>query len=180
MRTVKLGFAAILFAATLFSASQVRADGTDYYTYVADGNTFTWQLPSQPVVKPVNVEPGQAFTLDHVTVIENGLTLVGEMDFYNINDPGGFDFWINNPANPIVYINAFGPQLYSGPESAPTMLTGTFSFADYGNDGDPNTPAPYTGTLHVTGVTEAPEPSALLLVLIGGMLTMAAFVLRRN
>jgi PEP-CTERM motif-containing protein len=68
------------------------------------------------------------------------------------------------------FCNAFGPQLYSGPESSPTLLTGNFSLADAEN-------TEYflagTGTLNATSV---PEPSALSLLAIG----LAIFALRKQ
>jgi hypothetical protein len=176
MRTSKLACFAFLFLLTLFSASQVRADGTDFYTYTAAGNTFTWQLPSQPS-NPQEVSLGESFTFETITILENGVSsITGTMDFFSPDSLGGFDFWIGSSSDPTWLIDSIGAQLYSGSENSPTMSTGTFTLTDYGNAQiGPDSPS-YTGTLQVT---EAPEPSALLLLLVGGALTLAATALRR-
>ena len=72
----------------LISAVQVRADSTDNFVYQFGGNTFTWELPSSPVITPDNVYPGNSFTFLDVSVSENGEpATVGTMDFFS--DPGG-------------------------------------------------------------------------------------------
>jgi PEP-CTERM motif len=95
--------------------------------------------------------------------------LTGTLDFYNVSDAGGFDLF---PGADLL-INAFGPQLYTGTEDAPTFLTGTFSLTDYASvDGQA-----FGGTLNVTSV---PEPSTLSLLAVGVAIGLASFLFRKN
>jgi hypothetical protein len=160
----------------LVSAPQVRADSIDSFVYQSEANTFTWELPSSPIVTPGNASPGNSFTLLDVSVSENGGTAaMGTMDFFS--DPGGLgvnggiDFFVGNF---FYLINATGPQVYSGPETSPTFLIGTFnSFTEYGN-GFVGVPG---GTLQISKAV--PEPSALLLLVLGLGLTFAIYIVGR-
>ncbi|MGB2633356.1 MAG: PEP-CTERM sorting domain-containing protein [Candidatus Acidiferrum sp.] len=171
MRTRKLLSAALVFLSfLLLAATEVRADGTDSYVYAVDGNTFTWSLPANPGMTSDNVDVGDYFTFSNVSLSENGEAMSGTFDFYHTNWGGGFDLWTG--AN-FPLIDAYGPQLYTGPESAPTLLPGTFSVTDYGND---NCPV-YGGTLEVI---PTPEPSTLYMLAIGLALMLGFALLRKN
>lgn len=147
---------------SLIPATQVRAD-TDSFVYQFGGNTFTWELPSSPLITPDNASSGLSFTLPSVSVSENGgLALLGTMDFYSAanSSPGGLDFIVGS----FYYFDVTGPQLYSAPETSPTFLPGTFtSLIDYGNG---NVPLPGFGTLEIS-TKAVPEPSTFLLLIIG-------------
>jgi len=178
MRVSKFGCALIILSALLFlSAAPLRADGVDNYVYTAAGNTFTWQLPANPTPGSGS-DPAYYFTFSNFMLKENGHNVTGTLDFYTNLDFGGFDFLAGNPADPVVLIDAWGPQLFSeGPTGLPTMLTGNFSFWDYaGNDNNPFVP-PYWGTLQVTAT---PEPSALLLLFVGLVTALGITALRKN
>jgi hypothetical protein len=173
-RSMQYAAVAVMFLG-LTSAMQAQADSIDSFVYESGGNTFTWELPSSPVVTPGNASPGNSFTLLDVSVSENGGTAaVGTMDFFS--DPGGLgnggiDFFVGNF---FYLINATGPQVYSGPETSPTFLIGTFnSFTEYGN-GFVGVPG---GTLQISKVV--PEPSALLLLVLGLGLTFAINIVGR-
>jgi hypothetical protein len=162
MRTYKLFSAALLLLSfSLLVASQVRADGIDYL-YTSAGNTFTWTLPTNPVIAPADDHTPMNFTIPNLSFSENGVPMVGTFDFFNANFGGGFDLF-GGGVN--LLINAFGDQVYSGPESAPTMLKGPFgTFTDFGSDPTGNTSNP--GTLEVPSAS-VPEPSTLLFLAIG-------------
>ncbi len=151
----------------LIPVTQVRADSTDSFSYQFGGNTYTWELPSSPAVTPENAYPGVAFTLPDVTVLENGENLiVGTMDFFSAACAGGLDFYVGDY---YFLFNTTGPQLYSGPESSPTFLGGTFGpMTEYQNSFD----GVAGGTLVVTA--PVPEPSSLLLLAVGIGLALAA------
>jgi hypothetical protein len=174
-RSMQYAALAVMFLG-LTSAMQAQANSIDGFVYQSEGNIFTWELPSSPVVTPGNASPGNSFTLLDVSVSENGgPAAVGTMDFFS--DPGGLgvnggiDFFVGNF---FYLINATGPQVYSGPETSPTFLIGTFnSFTDYGN-GFVGVPG---GTLQISKVV--PEPSALLLLVLGLGLTFAIYIVRR-
>ena len=175
MRATKLSSAAIIvFALTLLSACPLRADGTDNYVYEANGNTFTWQLPTNP--SPTSASPCDFFTFSNFSIVDDGVAVTGTLDFYSNGLGGGFDFWTGT-LYPNFLIDAYGQQLYSGPVGWPTMLTGSFPLTDYaGNDNNPLAPA-YAGTLEVAPV---PEPSAMLLLLVGLVTALGISALRKN
>jgi hypothetical protein len=85
-------------------------------------------------------------------------------------------------ANPTNGFGFFGPQVYSGSESAPTMLTGDFTSATSGG-GLPGFRLWAGGTgvaqpnVTVSGVA-APEPSTMSLG--AGLMAIAAARLRRR
>jgi hypothetical protein len=171
MRICKLFSAALLLLCfSLLAASQARADGSTDYVYEADGNTFTWEVLTNPVNAPNNVYSGEGFIIPDLTFTENGAAMVGTLDFYNTSSGGGFDLWIGNY---FFLSNAYGSQLYTGLESAPTLLPGAFSLTDYGNDDCPA----YGGTLEVIAT---PEPSALCMLAIGLAIILGFAFLRKN
>jgi PEP-CTERM motif-containing protein len=173
---MKMGRKSTLYAAVaiiclgLISATQVRADSTNNFVYQLDGNTFTWGLPSTPSVTSDNVCSGTMFTLPDISVSMNGgPAILGIMDFYSTSDSGGLDFYVGD----YYYMNIYGPQLYSGPETSPTFLAGTFtSLTDYGNGNILMT----GGTLQVCNAV--PEPSSLLLLMIGLGFALAIYIVR--
>lgn len=171
MRTCKLfPVALILLSFSLLAATQARANGIDNFVYESGSNTFTWELPANPVITPGDIYPGDAFTISDVSFFENGVAMIGTLDFYNTAAGGGFDLWIGDG---LFLSNAFGTQLYNGPDGAPLFSPGTFSFIDYGNSDCPT----YGTTLQVTST---PEPATLSLLAIGCALGLALFFLRKN
>lgn len=171
MRSCKLLSAVLVFLSfLLLAATQVRADGANNYVYAANGNTFTWSLPANPAMTSDNVDVGDYSTFCDVSLSENGVAMSGTLDFYNTNWGGGFDLWTGTN---FPLVDAYGPQLYTGLESAPTFLPGTFSFTDYGNGNGPV----YGGTLQVT---PAPEPSTLCMLGIGLAIFLGFALLRKN
>jgi hypothetical protein len=170
MRAKQVFYATLAFVfLTLVPCTEVWADTLDY-TYQLGDNTLTWQLPSSPTIPPEDVY-GTAFTISDVFVTENGgSTVDATLTFYSPASGGGFDLYIGD----FFYLgNAFGPQLYSGPESNPILLTGTYSFDDIGNsDGETSC----QGNLQVTSV---PEPSSLSLMVIGLFTGLGLYSLHR-
>lgn len=200
MRAPKLFCAALLVVSfSLFSAGQVRADDVSY-SYSSGGNTFTFELPVMPT--PDSPASGVSFNILNVAFSENGgAPTTGEMDFLSSSGAlGGFGLW--NPGTGFFFIDAFGvpggsfatpgTQLYTGPESMPTLLStgGPFLFQDYSDcdnslihcdDPTVGTDPPPSGTLTVTLVpTPTPEPSSLLLLAAGLALGVVTTLLRKN
>jgi PEP-CTERM motif len=167
MRTSKLfSIALVLVGFTVLGATQVRADSVNY-SYTAGTNTFTWVLPTNPT--PGSYAIGLGFALNNISFSETGsggtTTGTGTMDFFNGANTGGFDLWVGNYN---YLINAYGPQLYSGLESAPTMLAGPFAVVvDYSN----GTAPPVYGTSG--NATSVPEPGTLPLLAIGLAIALA-------
>lgn len=134
----------------LLSATRAKADGT--FTYQFNGDTFTWQLPQSPT--PTDYTIGVYFDITNVAYSENGVPQApGTFDFYNAGNGGGFDLYVGTT----VILNNFGSQVYTGPESAPTFLSGQLFTL---NNGTPTGPS---GSL----TTTTPEPSILLLIAAG-------------
>lgn len=184
-------FVFVLATLALLTAPQLRANGiTLNYNYQSGGNTFTWQLPENPVLSPSNVVLYTMFTFNNLSFTENGVAMTGTMDFYNSGVGGGFDLYLGTTPPPYLAAALGMPlsnpllnqQLYSGLESAPTMLTGTFTLADYATTDPVNfTGNGIPGTLQVTPVTTVPEPSTLLLMTVALAFSLAgAAFLRRN
>jgi hypothetical protein len=149
----------------LISASHAKADDLQF-TYDFGGNTFTWVLPASPT--PSDFTSGVFFDITNVPYWENGVAQTpGTFDFYNLSDEGGFDLYVGST----IILNAFGSQVYSGPENAPTFLIGTP--VDL-NNGNPDGPM---GSLSEGSAT--PEPSSLLL-LAGGLLSFIGLAWKRR
>ena len=140
-----------------------RADGIETFTYQSSGYTYVWQLPVSPTPVSSDVYPSWGFTLDNVPVsVDGGAPMLGSFDFYSSDCAGGFDLTFGGTDVPV---DAYGPMVYTDPESAPVFLTGVFSFTDFGMN-DNGVP----GTL----VVATPEPSSIGLLIIG-LLLLAAF-----
>jgi hypothetical protein len=174
MRRYLIASCLVLAVFALFSATQAQADTIDSFTYQAGGNTFKWQLPSSPTILASNVIPGFSFTIPDVAFSENGiLQNPAAVEFFSVlNLGGGFDFkvLVFDPVTQSFFplISAVGPSIYSGPESAPTFLTGTFSMTDFGNVNGVGIPSTLT----------VPEPSSLML-LGTGMLALLGFARKK-
>src|SRR6266436_1737072 len=73
MRRYLIASCLVLAVFTLFSATPAQADTIDNFTYQAEGNTFTWQLPSSPTILASDFLPGLAFGIPDVAYAENDI-----------------------------------------------------------------------------------------------------------
>lgn len=158
------------------SAQQLRADTVDQFTYqVVVGvdplgvnivNTFAWELPPSPTALEAVIN-GFSFTVA-TNFTENGAPLAGLITFFNGDPSAGGGLQIQDSgsnlladafgSNPLI----FGPQVYSGSESAPTFVPGTYtSLVDFVPD--PNG-APASLTITEVQVAPVPEPSTVVLL----------------
>jgi hypothetical protein len=157
------------FGGNVGSGGQSRWDGP--FTYVSDGNTFVWQLPSSPT--PDSVDPyGNYFTVSAMYSENDATPVPGIFDFYIPSEFGGLDLYQGAFPPPLYLINAaFGPAVFMGSINAPTFVPGPYSFTDYAtsDDGIP-------GMLTIAGV---PEPSTIGLLAIGLMVLALGFSFKR-
>jgi hypothetical protein len=157
---------AILFSVA--SAPMAKADGIDSFKYQSNGNTFVWQLPSSPTSGSANVSPGLSFTLNNISVSENGAApVLATFDFFTFIDGGGFDLKFGKSTP----IDAFGLAIFSGSVNSPTFLTGKFLLLDFGTGAN--------GSLGKLAVTSMPEPSSVGLLAIGFLLLACVFTFKR-
>jgi hypothetical protein len=166
MRGYLIASCLVLAVFTLFSATQAQADTIDNFTYQAGENTFAWQLPSSPTILAGNFSPGLGFSIPMVAYSENGIPQdPADLGFFSLSGGGGFILGdIIQGTGPIL---AFGSQIYSDPEYAPTFLTGTFPLFDFGNAVD-----------SILTIAPVPEPSTLML-LGTGMVVLLGFALKK-
>jgi hypothetical protein len=158
-----LGICALAALSVLGSSVVAKADSLEPFIYQSDGNTFVWQLPLSPTLDPGDVYPDEGFILNNVMVSENGgVPVLGSFGFYNALCSGGFD--LTEGAN--FMIGTGWVPLYTGPESNPTFIPGTYQLTDYGIN-----EAGLPGTL----VIGTPEPSAFTLLIFGFLALLLAF-----
>jgi hypothetical protein len=159
--------AVVVFALfLLLSAGKASADGVPMLAYTLTGPVdATFELPVNFTVSDNNSALGVLFFVEPINFSINGApTPSGDpLIFYNSSMLGAFADLNDN-------FSLIGPQLYSGPENAPTMsnISGEMPLVDL------NTGADYT--LTITPVP-TPEPSALLLMGAG---LLSLFLMRRN
>lgn len=127
--------------------------------------TLSIQLDSNPAVSAVSLGSQFSAAFSNFTYTLNGSVVatppVTQLIFWTTG-LGGFDFCFAGPCSPGMEI--IGPQLYSGPESAPTILTGVYQttnvnalFVDFEIGQSSFLP------ITITDATATPEPSTILL-----------------
>lgn len=156
--------AVLLFSSGVAHAALIQFNLTGDYT-------ASWQLDtSQPPEDPFI---GLWATYGNVTGSFPGATQPGlYVTFYSPALDGGFEIFDNNLGDALVA--TAGPQLYTGLETDPVFLLGTFALTDY--DG----PGIYLLTIsEVVAEAVVPEP-ATGAMLLGGLALMVASRRRLN
>jgi len=151
----------------------------------SDTFTMSFSLPSMPVTTDFMI--GDDFFVDAPVAFtysaSNGGTASGlvYLNFYTptaSSQAGGFfvDFCADGPlcATGQEYTWVVpGPQLYSGPESSPTLLPTSFDFTggqfvDQCTSCDnADASGTFDGSVNASGVVATPEPGSALLLLLG-------------
>jgi hypothetical protein len=150
-----------IFALTLCSSPFLYAGTIDNFTLTENNSeVFTFSLDSSPVV---STHTGSYFSIKNVAYDLNGVAQTPETFYFYVTALSGgvgiseFNFGI--------------PQLFSGPTSSPTFLTGVFPGYDY------LLSMPATMTI-APATSPVPEPSSM--ILFGTGILGAAGALKRK
>jgi hypothetical protein len=175
-------FACVVSLATLvlLCAPQVRADGTDTFTFTeplssTDTISYVWQLPASPTPDPSNVQIGLGFALVGVpvsTFVDGSLqSTTPSLDTF-LFFANGFGTSLLGTDGMGTNFGSTGGQLYYGvnTENMPTFIPGTYSGVD--------TNAP-NGPVWATLTISTPEPSSLLMLFAGFLALAGALALRK-
>ena len=165
---MRFTFATLALLSAFAIPAAAHADTFDTFTLTSSLGTQTFQLPSNPT--DIN-GGGAGFTIDDVTVINDGVTSTDELGFFGSENGGGmyYDFSYLG-----LFSEAPGPTLFSGLSSDPTFIPGTYTLSDTSFMSDD--PTAVTVTISGAGVT--PEPASLAL-LGTGLLGAVGMVRRR-
>ncbi len=164
---------------TAFALLVPLAAHADNFTLTGQGQTIAFSLPDSP--QPSEFGDGTGFAIDNVDVDFNGTLISESVGFYaartgiaiSIADETFFAGGGASASDPELI--ALGSQLYTGSESSPTFVLGTYTIDNGGHIGLPE--GDYS--LTITGDTAVtPEPSSLAL-LGSGVIGLAGLVRRR-
>jgi len=145
-------FAFLLAALLIVGAGRASADSLITYTFTG-AVSASFELPVNPV--PTMFDTGVGFQVTPTDLTINGAASNDYLIFYSAAYGGAFGAF---GCGSCTTLSLTGPQLYSGPESSPTMLPidGGMVLMGFGS-GMPG------GTI----TTSTPEPSAIVLLGVG-------------
>jgi len=158
--------AALLLSALLFLTVGIASADTLITYQLSGATTVSFEVPVNPTV--IAFDTGMNFIVSPINLLVNGVLTTGDtVDFFNTSLGGGFT--VVNPGGKTAVVDTAGPQLYTGPENAPTMLgtvTTGVPLTDFGT-GAPVGMLTTPGTPGPVGSVTTPEPSATVLLGIG-------------
>ena len=149
----------LVFAAVaLLTALSASADTLKFtLNNTTTGDVFSWQLPSSPT--PDEVDIGQSFDFLSINGTRNGSSACfAILTFSNLGSPNSGGVGVNPGCVSGFFGTLVGAQLYTGPENAPTFLSGTFVLSDFGT-----TDKIWSMAIVPVGAA-VPEPCSLLLL----------------
>jgi hypothetical protein len=184
----KAFFTLALLASALTLPLTAHADPMDLFTFNFPANQlsidFSVIIPASPAPAPLPFGFGLCNT-DCFPVVVNDSP--GVATVYNFFDDGANQTSIRYasylsgpnlgpPGQPQAYTHIVAPNLFSGPITGPTFLTGTFDATYFTFPGGPA----FAGTITIEPVvTSTPEPSTLALLTTGAF-GFIAFATRRK
>lgn len=127
------------------------------YTLNGDSGITTFQLDSNPVVNPLNVDLGFGFIITPINLIIDGKHSSDVLVFYSPVGFGGLEA-INLQNDDLALSYTSIKPLYTGSEYVPVMFQGSMPLFDFYTGLDPDIDVVPTVT---------PEPSAFLLLGLG-------------
>ncbi len=156
-----------LAALLLLSVATVKADSGQTVSYTLTGPTdatFTVSMGTSTSPTPEVSGQNYFFMVQPTDLVVDGTSMSDTIVFFNLSDLGG----LNSVLDALPDLG--GPQLYSGNESDPTLLTGVFNLYDL------ETGASYTLTANAV---PAPEPTTVLM-LVAGLFLVGIGLMRRS
>jgi hypothetical protein len=142
-----------------------NAQATEYLFTMTGLSNASWQLDSNPI--PILFGPSN-FSIFSVPVSYGGAPVLTSLQFNTATSGGGV--FGTGP-----FTSTGGPQLFSGPTSAPTFLQGTFDLS-----GGPRYPQ-FTLTISALTTSGAvPEPASWAMMIAGFGLVGGAMRRRRG
>lgn len=154
----------MLFAVPLFADI--------YHFSLTDGpHTVTFNLPDNPT--PDFADGSYGFSFFSLPMMHDGKAVDCSVDFWNAASSGGLTIYNGGCGG--VLMDSIGDVLYTGPETNPQFVLGTFTLQDLG---DSSQHGPFLLTVTDTaGMPATPEPAALALLASG---SIGLLMLRRK
>lgn len=158
---------ALFMSALVFLTAGIASADTLITYQVTGATTVSFEVPVNPTI--LGFTPGINFIVTPVDLMINGVVTTGDtVDFFNGAGAGG-GFGVVTGGGTGFVVNTAGPQLYTGPENAPTMLgvvTSGVPLTDF-DTGAPVGTLTTPGTPGPVGSVTTPEPSATVLLGVG-------------
>jgi hypothetical protein len=159
----------VALASALAVPVAAHAADIDDFTITDAGTTLTFSLAASPTVASGDFVVNNFFQIENVSVsINGGLAQTDPLLGFSNGSPTLTFF------DSLAGINLIGPQVYSGLESAPTFIAGTYDVTDAATGGD----ATLVIKSESTPPAATPEPSTF--VLLGSGLLGAFGMVRRR